>query len=99
MKIQFESVHFTADQKLLDLISGKLEKLEQYHDKIISTNVTLKLGTAKQVKDKIMEVRMGVPGDVIFVKKVDSTFEAALDGITGALRKQLIKRKDIERAH
>ena len=33
MKIQIQSIHFDADQKLIDFIERKLEKLETFHDK------------------------------------------------------------------
>lgn len=99
MKIQFESVHFTANQKLLDHMTKKLEKLGQFHNRIISCNVTLKQGAAKTVKDKIVEVNIAIPGDVIFAKKVDTSFEAAVDDLVGSLRRQLIKKKEMERAH
>ncbi len=99
MKIQFESVHFTPDEKLIDHITKKLEKLEQFHDRILSTKVTLKVGANKQIDDKIVEVSMAVPGDVIFGKKTDRSYEAALDGLLGALKKQLVKHKDTQRTH
>ncbi len=99
MKLQFESLHFTADKKLIDYISKKLDKLDQFHDKIISGTVTLRLENTGQIRDKVVEVRLNVPGDVIIGKKTEKSFEAAVDEVCGPLKRQLIKRKEIERAY
>lgn len=99
MKIQIESVHFTADQKLRDYVTKKLEKLGQIHEKIISCTVTMMLENVGQVKDKIVEVSLQVPGDIIFGKRTEKSFEAAIDELVGPLKRQLIKRKEIERTY
>ena len=36
MKVRTEAVQFKADQKLVDFIEKKLQKLEQFFDKIIA---------------------------------------------------------------
>ena len=38
-----QSVNFNADQKLIDFIQVKLDKLEHYYDKIIYADVFLKV--------------------------------------------------------
>ncbi|WP_363325461.1 HPF/RaiA family ribosome-associated protein, partial [Phaeodactylibacter sp.] len=43
MKVQTEAVSFKADQKLIDFIEQKLQKMEKYFDRIIEAKVTLKL--------------------------------------------------------
>ena len=35
MNVQIQTVHFDADQKLLDHVTAKIEKLSTFHDKII----------------------------------------------------------------
>ena len=35
MKIRVQSIHFTADIKLLDFIQRKADKLDQFYDQII----------------------------------------------------------------
>ena len=39
MKITVQSIHFNADQKLLEFIQKKTDKLDQYFDQIISGEV------------------------------------------------------------
>jgi putative sigma-54 modulation protein len=36
MKIRVQSIHFNADQKLLEFIQKKVDKLDQFFDQIIS---------------------------------------------------------------
>lgn len=94
MKVYTESIQFKADQKLLDFIEKKLGKMDHYFDRIIDARVTLKLENAGQVKDKIAEVRLKVPGDVLVVKESQKTFEASIDEAVDVLKRQLIKFKE-----
>lgn len=94
MKIYTESVQFKADQKLLDFIEKKLNKIDHYFDRIIDARVTLKLENTGQVRDKIAEVRLKVPGDILVVKENQKTFEAAIDAVVDVLKRQLIKFKE-----
>ena len=99
MKILIEPVHFTADQSLLDYIEKKVNKLEQFFERIIDVQVILKLENSGQIKDKIVEVIVNVPGDRIFSKDVQKTFEAATDKVVDTVKRQLIKRKEMMRAY
>jgi putative sigma-54 modulation protein len=94
MKVHTEAIQFKADSKLLTFIERKLSKMEQFFDKIIDANVVLKLENSGQVRDKVVEVRLNVPGDVIVAKETNKTFEASIDAATNALKKQLLKYKD-----
>lgn len=94
MKVYTESVQFKADQKLLDFIEKKLSKMDHYFDRIIDARVTLKLENSGRVKDKIAEVRLKVPGDVLVVKESQKTFEASIDEAVDVLKRQLIKFKE-----
>lgn len=94
MKVYTEANHFAVDQKLQEFIERKLGKLDTFFDRIIDARVHLKLENSGQVRDKIVEVRIAVPGDVLFAKETEKTFEAGIDKITDALKRQLIKYKE-----
>ncbi len=94
MKVYTETVQFKADQKLIDFIQGKLEKIDHYYDRVIDAHVTLKLENAGQVKDKIAEVRLNVPGETLVVKETQKTFEASVNRAVDGLKRQLIKYKE-----
>jgi putative sigma-54 modulation protein len=94
MKVHTESVAFKADQKLLDFIEEKVQKMEKYFDRIIEARVHLKLENSGQIKDKIAELRLSVPGEILVAKDSAKTFESSIDGATDAMRRQLLKYKE-----
>ena len=94
MRVYTESVQFKADQKLIDYIEKRVNKMDQFFDRIIEARVTLRLENSGQVKDKIAEVRLSVPGDQLIAKEASKTFEASVDNATSALKRQLIRYKE-----
>ncbi len=97
MNIKVHSIRFDADSKLLSFIDSKASKLLQYYEDIISTEVFLKLENVDSKENKIVEIRLEVPGNPIFAKKQCKTFEEATDLTVEALRKQLTKLKAKQR--
>ena len=97
MKVHTQSVHFSADAKLISFIEKKLNKLDQFFDHIVSANVTLKLENSGQVKDKIAEIRINIPGTVLYVKETSKTFEASIDCAISSLKRQVVKHKEQSR--
>ena len=98
MKITVQSIHFTADVKLLSFIQKKADKLEQFHDQIISGEVYLKLENVEDEANKISEIKLIVPGMTLFAKEQCKTFEEATDLAIESLKKQITKHKDKTRA-
>ncbi len=98
MTIQTQAVHFSADKKLLIFIEKKLEKLNQFFDRILSAEVILKLENSGQIKSKIAEIKINLPGSVLFVKQDAISFEASVDSAVATLKRQLIKYKERNRS-
>jgi putative sigma-54 modulation protein len=94
MKVNTASVQFKADGKLLEFIERKLQKMEHFFDQIIEARVVLKLENTGQVKDKIAEVHLSVPGDTLLVRTTNRTFEASIDSAVDTLKRRLIKYKE-----
>ena len=94
MTVRTESVQFKADEKLLAYIEKKLSKLDSFFDRIIDANVKLKLENSGQVRDKVAEVKIQVPGSTLFVSETNKTFEASIDLATDNLKRQLKKYKE-----
>lgn len=88
------SIHFKADQKLLDFIQEKLDKLEQFSQRIINAEVFLRLDKDKEKENKITEIKLNVPGKELFAKRQTKSFEESTDEAIEALRKQLLKEKE-----
>lgn len=94
MKVNTQSVNFTADKKLLDFIQRRMDKLEQFYDKVIKSDVFLKVENTSDKENKIFEAKLTVPGDSFMVKKVCKTFEEGADSAASSLERQLLKRKE-----
>jgi putative sigma-54 modulation protein len=96
MKLQVHAVHFTADQKLLAFIQQKLSKLDQFYDRIVSGEVFLKLdkGEKNKTHSKLLEIKINLPGAVLFVKETGKSFEEAVDLALDILKNQLKKFKE-----
>lgn len=99
MKIRVQSIHFTADQKLLDFIQKKVDKLETFFDQIVDAEVFLKLDKAENAENKITEIKINLPGNTIFAKEQCSSFEEATDKVVDHLEKQIKKHKDKVKTH
>lgn len=94
MKIRVQSIHFTADSKLLDFIQKKADKLDQFFDQIISAEVYLKLENTEDEENKISEIKLVIPGNDLFAKEQCKTFEEATDKAIESLRRQIEKHKE-----
>lgn len=94
MKMNVNAVHFNADQKLVDFITEKVNKLELFYDHIIGVEVFLRLDKEHAHDNKITEVKIHIPGKELFAKKQCSSFEEATDLAVEALRKQVTKHKE-----
>ncbi|WP_397363399.1 ribosome hibernation-promoting factor, HPF/YfiA family [Olleya sp. R77988] len=93
MKVNTQAVNFNADQKLLDFIQKRMNKLEMYYDKVIQSEVYLKVENRSNKLNKIFEAKINVPGDSLIVKKQCKSFEEGVDTAVASLRRQLEKRK------
>lgn len=93
MKLQIQSIHFDADQKLLDFIQKKLNKLDTFHDKIISGDVYLKV-EHEEINNKSVNIKLYLPGTSIMTKEQGSSFEEATDLAVETLKRQLKKQKE-----
>ena len=91
MDIQIHAVHFDADKDLLDFINTKLNKLITFNDSIISADVFLRIEKNNDMENKLVDIKVHVPGKELFAKRHSTSFEAAVDEVTEALRRQVLK--------
>ncbi len=99
MTVRIETPHLNADAKLLEYVTKKVSKMSHYYDRITDAVAILKLENSGQIRDKIVEVKLHVPGETLFVKEVDKTFEAATDRAVDVLKRNLIKFKELQRSY
>lgn len=94
MKLQMHSIHFDADRKLIDFIQKKADKLDTYYDQIIDGEVFLRLDKNDNNANKIVEIKLNVPGKQFFAKNQADSFEGASDEAVEGLRRQIKKYKE-----
>ncbi|RNL85667.1 ribosome-associated translation inhibitor RaiA [Sinomicrobium pectinilyticum] len=99
MRVNMQSVNFTVDGKLVNFIQKRMDKLDNYYDRIVSSDVYLKVENTSVKENKVVEVKVYVPGDEFMVKKQCKTFEEGLDNAVGAMERVLLKRKEKLRAY
>ena len=99
MKVQMHSVHFDADQKLLDFIQKRLDKLETFYDRVTNGEVILKLNNKDGIDNKTVEIKLYIPGTTLFSQEDAASFEAAADAATENLRRQITKHKEKVMSH
>ncbi|HRG88858.1 MAG TPA: ribosome-associated translation inhibitor RaiA [Chitinophagales bacterium] len=93
MNVVIHPVHFDASTQLVEFINKKLSKLETFFDRIVEAEVFLKMESKQNIKDKIVEIKVHVPGKTLFVAKTSKTFEESTDLAMQTLAGQLKKQK------
>ncbi|HVD99712.1 MAG TPA: HPF/RaiA family ribosome-associated protein [Cytophagaceae bacterium] len=94
MKLQIQSIHFDADVKLTSFIQKKLEKLDTFYDRIQGGEVFLKLQNDDEKGNKIVNIKLLIPGGDVFVQEQAPSFEEATDKAYEILKRQLGKKKE-----
>jgi putative sigma-54 modulation protein len=95
MNVHIQTVHFDADRKLIEHVESKIQKLQQFHDRIIKVDVFLKLdNVVHNIKDKIAEIRVHVPKADFFVKSSSKSFESSFDEAFDSLVNQIKRKKE-----
>jgi len=97
MKISVQSVNFNMDKELNVFIDNKIDVLEKYYDKIINAEVSLKVQKTSEKENKIIEIKLSVPGDDIIIKKTAKTFEEGISLCVDSLKRSLRKLKEKQR--
>jgi putative sigma-54 modulation protein len=94
MNVRVIPVNFTVDQKLVEFIELRLEKLGSIYDQIVGAEVYLKVENVSDRVNKLVEMNLSVPGNNLIVKKQCKTFEEATDQCIEVLRRQVVKKKE-----
>ncbi len=93
MKVQTKSIAFKADEKLVNFIEEKISKLDRFFDRIQGANVVLKLENSGQVKDKIAEIHLQIPGNILIARAESKSFESSTVTAIDSLKRQIKRYK------
>ena len=95
MNVNIQTVHFDADDKLVEYVSRKLEKLNTFHDRISKVDVFLKLdNVVHTIKDKVVEISIHVPRHDFFAKASSKSFEESFDNAMESIVSQIKHKKE-----
>ncbi|CAN5239664.1 hypothetical protein BH09BAC2_BH09BAC2_22250 [soil metagenome] len=95
MNLNIQTLHFDADKRLIDYVEKKVEKLNQFHDRITKVDIFLKLDNVMHnIKDKVVEIKVHVPRHDFFVKHSCKSFEESFDTALDSVITQIKRRKE-----
>ncbi len=97
MKVNIHAVNFDIDKKLVEFVNEKVNKIDKYYDKIVYCDIFLKVENTSDKENKTVEMKLGVPGDDLIVKKQSKTFEESVELCRESLERQVLKKKEKEK--
>ncbi len=94
MNIKINSLRFSPTKELESFVKGKIKKLSLFYDEIIDAEVFLKLENTQNLKNKVTEIRLEIPGSELFAKKQSKSFEESTDNAINAIKRQITRYKN-----
>ncbi len=99
MKWDIQTVGFHAKEELMDSVKTDVMKLEKFFQPIIGAEVYLKLEYDEQKENKRVELKLNIPGEDLYAEHKSDSFEQSLKESVEKMKRQLTKKKEIERTH
>jgi putative sigma-54 modulation protein len=96
MNVQSQSVKFDADQQLVEFVENKMSKLEKFSERIVSSDVIMKVDKDHEKGNKVATITLSMPGEDLVSKARARSFEEAVDEAIEVLKAQIVKKKEKE---
>ena len=93
MNINFQSVNYNADIKLIEFAEKRIKKISQFYINIINVYVYTKVENSSDRINKLVELKIGISGENVVVKKQAKTFEEAINLAAESAERILKKHK------
>ena len=97
MNINFQSVNYNDDNKLIEFAEKRIKKISQFYLNIIDVFVYTKVENTNDRINKLAELKIGIPGDDVVVKKKAKSFEEAINLAADSAQRILKKHKEKQR--
>lgn len=94
MNTTINAVKFKADPKLEKFIQEKVAKLDRLIDNATRCEVTLKIDKPETDNNKIADLSLSLPGQILRVSKQADTFEEAVADCVDSMKGQIDKYKE-----
>ena len=97
MNINFQSVNYNADSKLIEFAEKRIKKISQFYLNIIDVFIYTKIENASERVNKLAELKICIPGDDVVVKKTAKSFEEAISLAADSAERILKRHKGKQR--
>lgn len=97
MNINFQSVNYNSDSKLIDFAEKRIKKISQFYLNIIDVFIYTKIENASDRVNKLAELKICIPGDDVVVKKTAKSFEEAISLAADSAERILKRHKEKQR--
>ena len=97
MNVNFQSVNYIADNKLVEFTEKRIDKITQFYNQIVDVFVYTKVENSSDKINKFAELKIGIPGDDVIVKKTAKSFEEAINQAADSAERVLKRRKEKQR--
>ncbi|MFL2587654.1 MAG: HPF/RaiA family ribosome-associated protein [Flavobacteriaceae bacterium] len=97
MNINFQSVNYNADSKLIEFAEKRIKKISQFYLNIIDVFIYTKIENASDRVNKLAELKICIPGDDVVVKKTAKSFEEAISLAADSAERILKRHKEKQR--
>ena len=98
MNINFQSINYVADSKLIEFSEKRIHKITNFYNHIIDVYIFTKVENSSDRINKSVEMKIGIPGNDVIVKKVATSFEEAINSASDSVERILKRRKEKARA-
>jgi putative sigma-54 modulation protein len=92
MEINYKSLKFDADQKLLDFAQKKVSKLERFNDQILSLDVIFSL--QERPENKCVKLQANLQGGPLIIERNAATFQDAINDAVDAMKEKIVRDKE-----
>lgn len=99
MTVNFQYVNVDVSESLSKHTEEKLAKLVTKYEAVISAQVFFKNDENDHNTGKICNIELSLPGPRIFATSNESSYEGAVNETIRDLKRQLEKRKQMQRTH
>ena len=93
MKIHIQFLNIASSETTKKFTKKKLQKIFDKHQDIIRAEVMLKSENDPSPKGEICEIKLSLPGPLIFASSNEESIEASIVETISDLERQLNKRK------
>ena len=94
MNVQIQSVKFDADSRLVEFVESKMAKLDKFSERIISSDVIMKVDKDHEKGNKVVTITLYMSGEDLVAKARARSFEEAVDEAVEEIRTQMVKQKE-----